>query len=116
MMAFSDFEQKRYAKVVGAYVETRRPPVHIRGELDIGFRVVGQSIEIFETRPVWQSPDESVENPIIKATYVKRRDVWRIFWQRADLRWHRYDPEPEVHRLEDVLDVAERDPHGCFYG
>lgn len=92
MMAFSDFEQKRYAKIVSAYVETRRPPVHIRGELDIGFRIVGQSIEIFETRPVWQSPDESVENPIIKATYVKRSDVWRIFWQRADLRWHRYDP------------------------
>jgi hypothetical protein len=115
-MAFSEIEVRRYERIVGAYVQSRRPPAQIRNELDIHFRVTGQSIEIFEVRPVWQSPEETFENPIIKATYVKRHDVWRIYWQRADLRWHRYDPEPEAHCIEDVLDIAERDQYGCFYG
>ena len=36
--------------------------------------------------------------------------------QRADLRWHRYDPEPEAGRIEDVLNILNRDEYGCFYG
>ncbi|MGH8716972.1 MAG: DUF3024 domain-containing protein [Burkholderiales bacterium] len=31
-------------------------------------------------------------HPVAKATYVKAQDVWKVFWQRADLKWHRYDP------------------------
>jgi hypothetical protein len=49
--AFNDIERKRYEKTVGAFVEKRRPPLHIRPELDLGFRVAGQSVEIFEIRP-----------------------------------------------------------------
>jgi len=115
-LAFSEFELRRIEKIVDAYVQSRRPPAHLRNELDIVYRITGQSIEIVEVRPAWQRPDETIEHPIIKATYVKRHDLWRIYWQRSDLRWHRYDPEPEVHRLEHVLDIAERDAHGCFYG
>ncbi|MCZ6664393.1 MAG: DUF3024 domain-containing protein [Gammaproteobacteria bacterium] len=115
-MAFSEFEQKRFHKIVDAYVESRRPPPHIRDKLDIAFRFKGQSFEIFEIRPMWRRPDKTVEHPIIKATYIKRRNVWAIYWQRADLKWHRYEPEPETQSIEDVLDVAERDEYGCFYG
>ena len=115
-MAFSEFEQKRFHRIVEAYVESRRPPPHLRNELDIAFRFTGQSFEIFEIRPMWRSPDETVEQPIIKATYIKRRNIWAIYWQRADLKWHRYEPEPEAQSIEDALDVAERDEYGCFYG
>ena len=115
-MAFSEFEKKRYEKVVNAYVQSRRPPAHLRKELDIAFRITEQSVEIFEVRPMWQRPDEILEHPIIKATYVKRCNHWRIYWQRADLKWHRYDPTPEADRIEDVLEIAERDEYGCFYG
>ena len=38
-MAFSEFEIRKYEKVVGAYVESHRPPPHIRDKVDIGFRV-----------------------------------------------------------------------------
>ena len=115
-MALSEFEQRRYEKIVHEYVQTRRPPPHLRDQLDIDFRIIGQSVEIFEKRPAWKSPQETIEHPIIKATYVRRHDIWRVYWHRADLRWHRYEPEPEANRIEDVLDIAERDEYGCFYG
>jgi hypothetical protein len=116
-MAFSEFEIKRYEQIVGRYVEGRRPAPSIRPKLDLGSRVKGQTVEIFEIRPVWRGKaGEKMESPVAKATYVKARRIWRIFWQRADLKWHSYEPVAEVVNLEDFLAVVERDEYGCFYG
>lgn len=113
----SEFETKKYEQIVQRYVEGRRPPPHIRSELDLGYRVKDQSVELFEIRPVWRGePGEKMEQAVAKATYVKTRGIWRVFWQRADLKWHRYEPNAEVHSLEDFLEVVERDEYGCFYG
>ncbi|WP_301359922.1 DUF3024 domain-containing protein [Stutzerimonas nitrititolerans] len=115
-MAFNDIEQKRTEKVVGAFIEKRRPPPHIRPELDLGFRIHGQSVEIFEIRPMWQAPDEKMEHPVAKATYVKTQRVWKVYWQRADLKWHGYPPAPQVKSLEEFLALVDKDEHYCFFG
>ena len=116
-MAISEFETKRCERIVGAFVDARRPPPHIRPELDLGYRVTGQSVEIFEIQPVWKgAPGEKMEHPVAKATYVKSRDIWRVYWQRADLRWHRYEPNAEVQSLDGFLEVVERDEYACFFG
>lgn len=116
-MALSEFETKRYEQIVGRYIEGRRPPPHVRPELDLGFRIAGQSVEIFEIRPVWRgAPGEKIEIPVAKTTYVKSSGIWKVYWQRADLKWHRYGPDAEVRSLEDFLAVVERDECGCFYG
>ena len=57
-----------------------------------------------------------MEHPVAKATYVKSQAVWKVYWQRADLKWHRYDPEAAVQTLEDFLAVVEKDEFCCFYG
>ena len=115
-MAFSEFEIKKYEKAVAKYVEKSRPPPHIRNELDLAFRLKGQSVEIFEIRPLWDNPSEKVEEPVAKATYVRTKELWKVYWQRADLKWHRYDPDPEVNSIEDFLEVVERDEYCCFHG
>ena len=40
----------------------------------------------------------------------------RSFWQRADLKWHGYEPRPEVARLEQFLALVEEDEYACFFG
>ena len=35
---------------------------------------------------------------------------------RADLKWHRYEPLPEVDAIEDFLLTVEEDDHACFFG
>ena len=116
-MAFSEFETKRYVTIVQRYLDGRRPPLHIRPELDLGCRAIGQSVEMFEIRPVWRGqPGEKMERPFAKATYVKSKSIWKIYWQRADLKWHRYDPNSEVKDLEGFLAVVEKDEYHCFYG
>ena len=115
-MAFSEFENKKHERLIRRYLDTRRLPPHMRKELDLGFRQTGQSIELFELRPQWRNPDKIIENAIAKTTFVKTRKEWRIYWQRADLKWHRYDPVPAVKSLEEFIEVVENDEYGCFYG
>mgnify|MGYP003655154572 CR=1 FL=1 len=95
-MAFNDIERKRAEKALSTFVERRRPPPHIRSELDLGFRVHGQSVA--------------------KATYVKTQQVWKVYWQRADMKWHGYPPSPEVGSLEEFLTLVDKDEHYCFFG
>ena len=57
-----------------------------------------------------------MEHPVIKATWVKSRGHWRVYWMRADLKWHRYDPLPDAGTLETVLAELDADPYACFWG
>lgn len=115
-MGFSDLEIKRLSKSIGPFMERRRPPAEIRNQVDLSFRIKGQSVEIFEIRPLWNNPDERIELPVAKATYVKSHDLWKVYWQRADSKWHRYDPDPEVDTLDDFLELVDQDKFYCFFG
>ena len=115
-MAFTEFELRRYEKAVQRYVEAKRPPPHIRPKLDLAYRISRQSVVIFEVRPSIDDLSESIEEYVAKATYVRRAREWRVYWQRADLRWHRYEPTPEVQSLEEFLALVEEDKFCCFFG
>jgi len=115
-MALSEFEVKQIERAVAGFMERRRPPEHIRPELDIGYRVTGQSLELFEVRPRWDKPSEQMEYAIAKATYVKRSETWKVYWQRADLKWHRYEPYPDAQSAEEFLAVVDEDKYACFFG
>ena len=115
-MALSEFETKKIEKEVRAFVEKRRPPPHIRPKLDLGFRVKGQSVEIFEVRPRWRHPEEKMEHSVAKATYVKTQRIWKIYWQRADLKWHGYEPNYEVETLQEFLAIVDHDEYACLFG
>lgn len=115
-MALTELETARAKKTLDEFMERRRPPPHIRAQLDLGYRITGQSVEIFEVRPMWNRPSEKMESPFAKATFVRTHNVWRIYWQRADLKWHLYEPTSEVAGLAEFLSVVEEDAHGCFWG
>ncbi|MFZ0485566.1 MAG: DUF3024 domain-containing protein [Arenicellales bacterium] len=115
-MALSEFEKRKCEKAIAAFMKKRRPPPHIRKELDLGYRIEGQSVEIFEIRPFWRNPEERIEQAVAKATYVKNKGIWKVYWQRADLRWHKYDPGPEAASVEEFLEKVDEDAWGCFFG
>lgn len=116
-MALSELEAARVKKVVGAFIEERRPPPHVRPELDLAFRLSGQSVEIFEIRPVWRGPPGvKLEHGVAKATYVRTKGTRKVFWLRRDLRWHGYEPVPEVRSIDDFVRLVKEDRHACFFG
>jgi hypothetical protein len=115
-MAFSELEIRRHERDIARFMMRRRPPPHIRPELDLGYRITGQSIELFEIRPHWDQKSEKLETPVAKATFVRTQNVWRIYWMRTDLRWHAYEPNAEARSLEECLAVVDRDEYCCFFG
>lgn len=115
-MAFHELERERIEKALAAFLAKRRPPVHIRPQLDFGYRLSGQSVELVEIRPQWDNPGKIREHPFAKATYVKTQNVWKVFWQRADLKWHGYEPVPTVPSIEKFLAIVDADEYACFFG
>ena len=114
-MAISEFEIKRFKKPVKAYCASKFS-AHIRNELYLDYEIKDQSIILFTVRPRWDNPLEISKGMIAKATYVKSTKKWNLYWQRSDLKWHKYLPESEVNSVEEFLKIVEADGHGCFYG
>lgn len=54
--------------------------------------------------------------PSPRPTYVRSRDVWKVFWKRADLKWHAYPAAPQVGSIERFLALVAGNRHGCFFG
>jgi hypothetical protein len=115
-MALSEFEIKKIEKAAGQFLDKRRPPVSIRNELDLGWRLDKHSFYFFERRPVWNDPSVYQDLDCLKAIYVRTQGTWKIYWMRQDLKWHSYEPCKQVKTIEQVLDVLDKDQHGCFLG
>jgi hypothetical protein len=97
-------------------LDKRRPPLEIRRELDHGYRITRQSVELYSIRPKWNNPGQTREEAIAKATYVRSQKVWKVFWMRADLKWHRYETRAKVSSIEKFLSIVDKDEYGCFFG
>lgn len=113
-MAFSDAELTKIQDVVGSYVERIRPQDEkIRRQLDIAYRVEGQSVFVYEIRP--DMDGRIMTGEVAKTTFVRTENVWKIYWMRADLKWHAYE-KASVKKLEDFVKIVEADQYGCFWG
>lgn len=115
-MAFTQFELARCERDIAKFLDKRRPPPEIRSKVDLGYSISGQSVELFEVRPDWQDDTKTTRTPVAKATFVRSQGRWKIYWMRGDLEWHGYEPAPQVHSLEAVLNVVSRDDYCCFFG
>lgn len=115
-MAFNELELKRIERALEDFLKVRRPPPEIRSQVDIGYKIDGQSVVIYEIRPQWDNPSNIIHSPSAKTTFVRSSNEWKIFWQRADLRWHRYEPCPSAKTIKEFLNVVDKDAYGCFWG
>ena len=115
-MPFTELETARIEASMAEFMSRRRPPAGIRNKVDLSWRTEGQSVVIFQIRPFWKDDSEKIEEFVAKATYVRKSNRWTIYWQRADLKWHSYPPNPEAVFFDEFLAIVEEEDHGCFWG
>lgn len=115
-MAIDTLQTLEIIEVMENFLSRIRPPEHIRNQLDIGYKIEDQSIFVFEIRPQWNNPEVIREHPVAKTTFVKAKNNWKVFWMRADLKWHSYSPQPTVKRLQEFTKLVEKDELHCFFG
>ena len=118
-------ESSEIAQLMSSYIARIRPPENIRHQVDVAYKIEGQSVYILELRPHYDfSSDEfridtsreKMEIPVAKTTYVKAHNHWKIFWHRSDNKWHSYGEKPIVKSLKGFLKVIDEDKYGCFWG
>src|ERR1043166_2915057 len=115
-MPIPESEMRTCLKAVGEFIEKIRPPFDIREKLDFRADIKGSELVVAEVRPSFRDKRKMSEHPVAKAKWIGTRKVWRLFWMRADLKWHSYQPLPESRSIAVILDEVRRDPHCCFFG
>ncbi|MCD4772815.1 MAG: DUF3024 domain-containing protein [Bacteroidales bacterium] len=115
-MALTKTQIQEIEKAAAKFMYYHRPPVEIREKLDIGYHIEGQSVYVFEIRPRWDKPEEKIEPLVAKATFVKAKNHWKIFWIRANLKWYHYKPFPYSKNINQFFDVVGEDKLSCFWG
>jgi hypothetical protein len=115
-MPLTEFEIALVETAMEPFMAKRRPPKQVREQVDLAFRFEDQSVILYEIRPFWSDPSQIIKEPIAKASYVRTSKEWKVFWQRADLKWHAYEPCPRVRRIKDFLALVDEDRYGSFWG
>jgi spore coat polysaccharide biosynthesis protein SpsF (cytidylyltransferase family) len=103
-------------EVLENYIERVRPPESMRHQMDISYKIENQSVIIYELRPVWNNPKEMQESNVANATFLKSKNRWKVFWIRADSKWHGYKHVPTVSTIQDFVELVEEDKYACFWG
>jgi Protein of unknown function (DUF3024) len=115
-MPLSEIERKGVEKAMIAFMEKRRPPKQIRQEVDLDYRIFGQSVELFEIRPQWNKPEVILEHPFAKATLIRAQKVWKVYWIRTNPKWRSYEPAPKAGSIARFLEIVDQDEYRCFFG
>ena len=92
------------------------PDPAVASKLRHGYRIDEYSVILFESRPAFLSPREWQDHDVAKFRFVKSREVWQLFCQFRDLKWHAYEPLPESPELEALVSEVRKDPTGIFWG
>ena len=114
-MPFTEIELKLIANTVGKMCGRRSPP-HFRDQVRISHYVKDRSVEVYEERPRWKDKNKWTSTGVAKFVYVKTTQKWKLYWVRADLRWHLYQPLAESRSIEKLVTEVDKDPHGAFFG
>ncbi len=115
-MALTNIQIREINLAAEEFFKLHRPPEKIRHQVDINYRIDGQSVYVFEIRPRWDKPKEEIESSIAKTTFVKAKSHWKIFWLRANLKWDHYKPFPYTKNISQFFDIVAKDELGCFWG
>ena len=114
-MAFTALDLERIDRTVGVFCRRRSPP-QLRDQVRVEYRITGHEVLIHETRPAFDDPSRWTEHGVAKLRFVRTAGEWRLFWQRASLKWRSYEPLASSREIGELIAEIERDPHGCFFG
>ncbi len=114
-MAFSELELKQIEQTIGVFCG-KRSPRHLKEKLCLMYGVKGHEVVIVERRPRWDNETEWTETPVAKLKFIRSANKWRLYWMRADMKWHEYPGLSSSNRLNDLVQEIDADPLACFFG
>lgn len=114
-MALSEFEKKRVEKLLTAYCENKIPP-HLRDRIKIEFRIRGNEVSLFESRPHMQCGGEWISMKVARFKKDPETETWELYWADRNSKWRRYPPLPFHRDIEKLLQEVDKNESGAFWG
>ena len=108
-------EKQKVSELIGQFCETRVPP-HAQDQIKMLYRINGNNVIIFESRPHWQDESIWTELPIAKMRFAPNEKTWQLFWQRANGRWFKYPDFSPTKNLAELITEIDTDPNHVFWG
>ena len=108
-------EKQQISEIVGVFCETRVPP-HARDQVKMLYKIRGNDINIFESRPSWHHKSIWTETPIAKIRLLPNEKAWQLFWIRANGKWQKYPDFSPIKNLEEIIAEIDTDPYHVFWG
>ena len=112
-MAFSEQELNLIKNTVGVYAESIAPAA-VANQVTYTYEVDGNAVIIWENRAPWDGRGGWTHKGVARFRYIRSRDEWELYWMRADLKWHRYEPAEATPSLEELVQVVKEDQYCCF--
>ena len=114
-MTFNELDLKRIDRIVGGLCRRRTRP-DLADQLRLDYEIDGQSVVVFEERPDWRDATQCMRTPVAKLRFVRTTGLWTLYWRRADLKWHRYQPAGPTVDLGAMVEIIDRDEYCAFFG
>lgn len=113
-MTFNDLEYPTVKNEVEAFVKSGCPTPYLCDQVNFTYRIDGNTVKLFLISHAWQrDTGELTDLPVVKMTYVRSLNAWKLYWRRRNLKWECYDT---VCSLAEALELVREDRHGCFWG
>jgi hypothetical protein len=116
MASLSHLSEIDLAKV-RRFAANRVPPRALH-QVRLEVNVQGHAVTIIERRAPW-SPTfgpEWASNPVAQPRFNRVARIWQLYWQDADLRWHRYVGVGPTAHVDPLLAEIDADPQARFWG
>lgn len=114
-IAFREVDLKQIEQTIGVFCG-KRSPRHLKEKLRLMYAVKGHEVVIVERRPRWDNQTEWTETPVANLKFIRSARKWRLYWMRADMKWHEYPWLSSSHHLDDLVQEIDADPLACFFG
>jgi hypothetical protein len=102
-------------KKLTKYCAAKIPPEY-RDQIRVHYKVRGNSVTLFESRPYWDDPSEWSNLAVAQFRYEPKDNTWTLYCADRNHRWHLYIDAESSRNLDDLLKEVDRDPTGIFWG
>jgi hypothetical protein len=97
------------------YIDQRNP-VHIRDQVKLTYKFVGNRVNLIEARRYHRDPTTWIETPIAQFRFDQVTNKWSLYFMDRNSYWHLYDLVKPSANFEDILREVDSDPTGIFWG
>lgn len=116
-MALPEQTQKLVEEKLGAYCNDK-VPANLRKEVRLAYSVLGNTVTLFEERPVQNNLDKRSKFPLAQFRLNVVDHLWRLYHasKRNQEGWAQYKDTKPTKDFEALLFALDQDTMGVFWG